>query len=214
MGAPRIALGPGPVGQQRHQARGQGAHRGAAAGALEEGRRLPRHLHRTGRHQHPALRTGPDQVRHAARAPAADLRPPDRRRVDRLRRRAPPARHLRGRGRQGLRHHGADQPGLHRLVPPSGRDLREADHRPAARRAGQPPRAAPQPRTIRGGHGGQAHPTSWYTRIFEWHPVLKPAAVGALALGAAALLDGRKGAHRGPVRRAADAIGEASGWLS
>ena len=69
-----------------------------------------------------------------------------------------------------------------------------------------------EPRTIRGGYGGQAHSTSWYTRIFEWHPVLKPIAVGALALGAAALLSGRNGSHRGPVRRAADAIEEAAGW--
>jgi hypothetical protein len=69
----------------------------------------------------------------------------------------------------------------------------------------------PGPRTIRGGYGGQARSTSWYTRIFEWHPVLKPIAVGALALGAAALLGGRNGSHHGPLRRAADAIEEPSG---
>ena len=72
----------------------------------------------------------------------------------------------------------------------------------------------PEPRTSRGGYSGQAHSTSWYTRIFEWHPILKPVAVGALALGAAALLRGRNGSHRGPIRRAADAIEETSGWVS
>lgn len=46
----------------------------------------------------------------------------------------------------------------------------------------------PGPRTVRGGYSGRSHATSWYTRTFEWHPILKPVAIGALALGAAALL--------------------------
>lgn len=53
----------------------------------------------------------------------------------------------------------------------------------------------PEPRTIRGGYSGQSHPTSWYTRVFEWHPVLKPIAIGTLALGATAILKGRNGSQ-------------------
>ncbi len=48
------------------------------------------------------------------------------------------------------------------------------------------------PRTVHGGYSGQSHATSWYTRTFEWHPVLKPVALGAVALGAAALMRGRR----------------------
>jgi hypothetical protein len=48
----------------------------------------------------------------------------------------------------------------------------------------QPP---PGPRSVRGRHAGQAKSTSLYTRSFEWHPSLKPVALGALALGAIAL---------------------------
>ena len=58
----------------------------------------------------------------------------------------------------------------------------------------QPP---PEPRTIRGGYSGQAHPTSWYTRIFEWHRILKLVAPGAVAIGAAALIGaGRNGSRQ------------------
>jgi hypothetical protein len=35
-------------------------------------------------------------------------------------------------------------------------------------------------------------PSSWYTRVFEHHPSLKVAAVGAAVLGAIALLAGLK----------------------
>jgi NADP-dependent 3-hydroxy acid dehydrogenase YdfG len=69
----------------------------------------------------------------------------------------------------------------------------------------------PAPRTIRGGYGGRTHPTSWYTRIFEWHPVLKPMALGAVALGVAALFSGRNGKSRGPIQRAGKRLKESSG---
>ncbi len=62
----------------------------------------------------------------------------------------------------------------------------------------------PGARTVRGGYGGQAHATSWYTRVFEWHPMLKPVAVAALALGTAAVLGG----GLRPARRAAAEIVE------
>ena len=52
------------------------------------------------------------------------------------------------------------------------------------------------PRTVRGGYSGESQPTSWYTRTFEWHPVLKPVALGAIALGAAALMGGRRNGRR------------------
>ncbi len=85
---------------------------------------------------------------------AADLRPADRRRVDRLRRREPPPRHLRRRRRQDVRRAGANQPRPDRLADdPYRQDLPRPDHRPAARRTRQPLRAAPgrtdSPRRLR-----------------------------------------------------------------
>jgi len=38
------------------------------------------------------------------------------------------------------------------------------------------------PRPVRGPHPDKASSTSHYTRIFEWHPALKPIALGAFAL--------------------------------
>jgi short-subunit dehydrogenase len=72
----------------------------------------------------------------------------------------------------------------------------------------QPP---PGPRHVRGNHGDQAHATSLYTRIFEWHPALKPVALGAVALGAAALLRGRgRGRPRpGRLAKSGDSIRDA-----
>lgn len=50
-----------------------------------------------------------------------------------------------------------------------------------------PPRG---PRTFRGPYVDQAKETSPYTKAFEWHPFLKPLALGAAALGIVALLGG------------------------
>jgi short-subunit dehydrogenase len=66
-------------------------------------------------------------------------------------------------------------------------------------------------RYVRGIHGDQAHSTSLYTRIFEWHPALKPVALGAVALGAAALLRGLARPRPGPMARSSDRIRDAIG---
>ncbi len=46
----------------------------------------------------------------------------------------------------------------------------------------------PGPREVRGPHAAKAHPTSLYTKTFEWHPMLKPLTLGTAALGLVALV--------------------------
>jgi len=58
------------------------------------------------------------------------------------------------------------------------------------------------PRTVHGTHDAKANSTSLYTKVFEWHPALKPIALGALALGALALVRAASAPkHRGPFHR-------------
>lgn len=54
------------------------------------------------------------------------------------------------------------------------------------------------PREVRGPHPEKAHSTSYYTKIFEWHPALKPVALGVAALGAVALVRNATRPRRGP----------------
>lgn len=55
------------------------------------------------------------------------------------------------------------------------------------------------PRRIRGPLDRQAHATSHYTRVFEWHPALKTITLGALAIGAVAMLRGSSRPPDGPL---------------
>jgi short-subunit dehydrogenase len=66
------------------------------------------------------------------------------------------------------------------------------------------------PRAIKGTHGEKAYSTSLYTKVFEWNPVLKPIALGALALGAVALIRGTARPKRGPIERVGREI---KGWF-
>jgi len=61
-------------------------------------------------------------------------------------------------------------------------------------------------REVRGTHAPKTNSTSYYTKIFEWHPALKPVALGLAALGVVALVRGSAGRRRGPVRRFKDAV--------
>ena len=141
--------------------------------------------------QHAPVRAGPDEIRQRSWArpaqsttpgswPSRSSSPPSTR-----------ARHLHRGGREDARPDGADQPVAGRLVPDAERPgLQRADHRPAERRAPdnlfQPP---PGPRRVRGSYGDEAKSTSFYTRAFEWHPTLKPIALAAVSIGAAAILE-------------------------
>ena len=55
----------------------------------------------------------------------------------------------------------------------------------------------PHPRQVRGAYPDKAYATSHYTRIFEWHPALKPVALGVAAVGLFALLRGATRTRRG-----------------
>ena len=60
----------------------------------------------------------------------------------------------------------------------------------------------PHPRTIEGNHGDKAASVSWYTRTFEWHPALKPVALGLAALGVASLIRAANRPPASPIERA------------
>ncbi len=57
-------------------------------------------------------------------------------------------------------------------------------------------------RGVHGPHEDKARTTSLYTKTFEWHPILKPIALGAAALGLAAMLRGSYRPKRSRVREA------------
>ena len=67
-------------------------------------------------------------------------------------------------------------------------------------------RPPPGPRSIRGTHAEKAHPTSYYTKVFEWHPERKALALGFAALGVIALIRAAGRPRRRPWDRLRDAV--------
>lgn len=65
----------------------------------------------------------------------------------------------------------------------------------------------PGPRAVEGEHPEKVQGTSWYTRTFEWHPGLKPVALGLAALGVVGLVRALRPAPKGPVRQIKDEVG-------